>query len=498
MKKIHYNRAQLLFKLVRAKVSVAVGGRGGGKSHRITSQFLLDCMLSMPRSVGGLIIPAYTGMEKITSQIYSDWSEHGYEEGLHYVIGTRPPDYWPKGYNAPKKDYRHYVSFYNGSGFYYLSAKTAHNGSNIDFLGVEEAKLIKEEKYRETALAVRGNEQHFGHLSHHGSILVVTDMPRQGEHDWFMAWEKDHDREAINMIIALVSKLEEAKKQKKSTKKLVKYRNQLNELRKLTTFFHRFDALGNIHALGFRYFQVQQKTLTEYDFCISLLNLQPKRVQGGFYPRFSRKNHGYNCGDRSDIQPGLPLSISCDYNSAICCMVVGQHQADQFAVVDALHVQEPMFLEHLAEKFIRIYGQRPNRIVYYHFDPQALQGKNALSVRRYADTFAGLLRAAGFNVIMQYHKEIYTHNDRYKFCTELFTGSLPVQFRYNINRCQWLEKSLNNARAVDKEGRIQKDKRNETKKELDQRTTTHFSEALDILLLGEVKKKGSKNKFVSP
>lgn len=498
MKKIHYNRAQLLFKVIRAIVSVAIGGRGGGKSHRITSQFLLDCMLAMPRSVGGLLIPSYSGMEKITAQIYSDWAEHGYMEGTHYVISQRPPDYWPRAYNAPKKDFKHYVSLYNGSGFYYLSAKTPHNGSNMDFLGVEEAKLIKEEKYRETALAIRGNELEFGGNPMHGAIQIVTDMPRPEDHNWFMEWEKNYDKQAIKMILALVAKIQAIKKGEKKPSNLAKYQKQLAELRLMTTFFFRFSALDNIHALGFRYFQTQQATLSEYDFCISLLNLEPRKVQGGFYGKLSRKLHGYRTGDRSDVMPGMPLSIACDYNSAICCMVIGQYDDDEFRVVDALHVQDPLFLEALAEKFIHRYANHPNRTLYYHYDPQALQGRNALSNRRYADTMKNLLKLGNFNVIMQYHKEEYTHNDRYKFFNELLSDSYPIRFRMNLTTCTWLEKSLNNAKAIDKEGRIYKKKTDETDKNKDQRTTTHYSEALDVLLLGEIKKRMTKAKFINP
>jgi hypothetical protein len=513
-KRVHLNTIQQLAYIVFARVMVAVCGRGMGKTKYITSLWLLNNLLRMPRCGGGLLIPSYAGMSKITSKIYEGWEMMGYREwnaqtGGHYVIGKKPPEIWPIGYNAPREreGYKNYVTFYNGAGFYYLSSKSAHNGSDLDFLGVEEGKLIKGERYREIALAVRGNESVFSHLGCHGSRLVVSDMPRmdEGDEDWYLSWKQEHNQDNVDKIIAChkhlnylyqsLEKWDKPGKRKRINYEINMLTPVLEHLRKNTTCYIEADSLQNIMALGFDYFVNIAKDLDGLDLLTSVLNYPVKRVKGGFYGMFNEAKHGYtsaeigdytDCRKDSDIRKDMPIDIACDYNNAICVLLAGQRHGDDYKTLNELIVESPKFITDLAREFVKYYEAFPKKIVNYHYDATALQGRNALSNKRYYEEFVAVLRLAKWQVNMYYHSKVITHNDRYKFWNKMHRGAMSITFSYNVHNCKYLPISLGKAGTLaHRDGSIGKDKRPELNKKIDQKTTTHISEALDSLVCGQ-------------
>ncbi len=274
MHKIHYNKPQLSVFATLARITIAIFGRGTGKTEGITALWVLYNMLAMPRSVGGIIVPKYDGVEKIWAGIRKGFEKFGYIENEHYVINVQPPETWEKGFNAPSKNFKNYVSFYNGAGFYILSANSNHNGSNLDWLVVEECKLIPEDFFRETYLAVRGNEDLFGTFSHHGSLLCVTDRPRDTDEQWIYQFEKEYHKpknkltiDVINAIHLQINELvakgnEVLANTDAIAKQIATYKMQQNELRKYAVNLVEASTLENIEVLGINKILEYRKTLT--------------------------------------------------------------------------------------------------------------------------------------------------------------------------------------------------------------------------------------------
>lgn len=489
--RIHLNPAQLYNKAVDARISVNVCGRGTGKTEGITGPWLLDRLTAMPGCVGGLMIPDYKVEEKILSGVYLCFEQFGFKRGVHYNVGTTPPAHFKRGRRFPEKDFAHFVSFYNGSGFYILSARAKHNGSNLDFLAVEEGKLIPEQRFRETVLAVRGNEDVFGKLYQHKSILIVSDMPRpwEKEHDWFLQFRQKSTPNICKQILQIQAILQQDERRADAEE----LRNLVKELRKRAVSFNTASTLDNIHALGLNYIRTMIASMSKADIATSVLNLEARQGGNAFYPLWSEKKHGYRIGyhlphdDRNwltdkDYFATEPIHIAADYNQAISCLTIGQLQLGNLKIINSLYVLAPLDLKDLARKFDDYYKNSPCRIVYYHFDRTARQGRSAISAMRFHESFTQELQSLGWTVIEQMFYNQFTYQDKYRLWALLLRMG---KISFNLENCHYLNLSIQNTRCYqDESGALKKDKSGEKKPQLDQRLQTHFGEAADSLIEG--------------
>lgn len=488
---VHHNQPQIDFLLTDGAICCLIFGRGTGKTEGCTAPWLLDRLLAMPRCTGGLLIPDYANGEKILSHIWKYWDRLGFTEGEDYMIGVEPPENWPKGFNQPKKKFDRYVTFKNGSGFYILSSKTKHNGSDLDFLAVEEARLIPEIKFREIDLAVRGNTEYFGHLYQHHSRLFVTDRPRTPEEKWVEKYELMHNHELSQSIktlhveaIRLETKAERAEIDTKAIEYITRanrLRNLINELRKNNVYYAEASTFDNVHALGFKTILQFYRTLSRRDFEISVLNKKNLMTDSAFYPYFS-ETHKIEI----KLDESSELDIAFDYNHAINSMVIGQ-QVGNYYFVQAMHVKHPFNLSDLVAKFAKYYESNKVKRVNYYFNHTALQGKNAISNVTFKEQIVNQLIAKGWRVIERYSGQATSHDSRYEFFNKLFAEvdkSMP-KVRIDIHTGKFLCKSLENAKAGTRNGRTIKVKTDESNPNIDQATTTHYSEAFDDLIIGK-------------
>ena len=69
----------------------------------------------MPGSTGGIVVPTFKhGLTNTIPGLLAAWKRWGYIEGLHYVVGRKPPKSFRQSIIDPK-DYEHVITFYNGS-----------------------------------------------------------------------------------------------------------------------------------------------------------------------------------------------------------------------------------------------------------------------------------------------------------------------------------------------------------------------------------------------
>src|SRR3546814_13457654 len=98
-----------------------------------------------------------------------------------------------------------------------------------------------------------------------------------------------------------------------------------------------------------------------------------------------------------------------------------------------------------------------------------------------------VLASYGWSVIEMFIGHQPSGDDRYRFMGYLHGGgheNLPTVL-YHRHHCKYLVISLNNANQRQGRDGVVKDKRDEQKHDIDQRTTTHFPDAHDTLLMGK-------------
>lgn len=92
IKKIYFNNPQRLTQLIGANTSVIVAGRRTGKTDSIAAPFALRNMQRMTGSTGGIVVPTFKhGLTNTLPGLLAAWKRWGFINGIHYVVGHRPP-----------------------------------------------------------------------------------------------------------------------------------------------------------------------------------------------------------------------------------------------------------------------------------------------------------------------------------------------------------------------------------------------------------------------
>lgn len=521
MKKIHYNIPQLEYSLVRPQIGLMLAGRGTGKTEGPGAEFTLRNALDMPGSLGGIVSISYDKLlNMIIPALKIGWERMGFKENVHYWIRKEPPANLqiPDAYRQPDTN-QHLIKWFNGSAMLLISIDRLHiaNGASLAYLYADEVKFFPREKFKEVLLAMRGQAGLFGDLSCCESILLTTDQPRpEMPGNWVYEMEADSDTEKAGIILAiqyeisqLSQEMEESRNQKRVKelqKQIDRYLDDINELRKGLSYTVRASTLDNVDALGIRVIENMKKTLTAYEYALSVLNVKPKKSENAFYYLLSDEKHGYyapnmefmdsldidrrggrlkDCRWDGDIDMRDALDISCDYNSKINWVVIGQEKEESYDILNSMYVLKPKKIKHLVRDFDRYYAEKKkyNNMVIFHFDHTAV-GESAKDDISFKDEWVRELRACGWDVVENYIGKSATHRSKYVLWQNVLFGNEAIKpLRFNLSNNEMLLSGMRATRtASDKYGNFQKDKSGELKNTVPPELATHGGEAADGLI----------------
>lgn len=540
---IHYNPKQLLFHVVRAALSVLIWGRGTGKTYGPHSNFHARNVTDMPRGNGLLITTSYEKiLTMVLPQIVSGWEAMGYRENIHFTIGR-----WPEKAVEPEQyayvrplSAKHYITWFNGAGIYLgsMDRPSTMNGISVDWLSADEVRFFDHERFMNVLFGVRGNSHYFGHLSAHGSMLFTTDMPRSRSSAWLFDYAKDMDEELIDMIVKLQLRtyeiqaaLAEATSEQivvngkelstaHAEQLVLRYTAELNELRKDTTYYSEASTLDNIHVIGLDRIRGMKAVMNDYEFRTGVLNHRTSLAAVRFYSTFDEQlhvydaaNYGYidgleietkapvkDCRWDRDLDLNAPLEIGCDYNIQIMWATVSQ--PGDWRVMNEIYVEHPKKLSHLAEEIDRYYKPKKanNKVIILYYDHTATK-RNSVSDVTEKKELTRALTKLGWEVRPIYLHQLPTHDRRYHQFQKHFRppgSSDDIPALSIARRCTYLIGALENTGTILTSGQYKKDKRDEKNESIDQRTTTHSTEAMDCLITGKLKRRTKESDYVMP
>lgn len=517
-KRLYHNRPQRLSKAIKANTEYWIIGRGGGKTKGILAPRIIDMFHEMPRGKGVFLTPTYKGaLVNTLPPLIEGWNEEGYSEGIHYIVGKKPPKHFEKPL-VPPLSYEHSISFYNGSCMVMVSQDRSgsSNGQSVDWVIVDEAKLINKERMdTELMPAVRGNLQHFGHLSSHHSILYVTDMPTGIMGKWILDKDKDVDQQILYAIKSTYAEYRYhlAEYHKKGTpnwkkenirREIDKLKFALNALRKKAVFFFEASALDNIDILGREYFERQQRDLPDLVFRTNILNKRIIRSENGFYSDLSEKHlysdfshdrvgnlgvrlkdtHSIDCRDDHDLQDGVPIIVTSDPGARINTLVIAQPYGDELRFINAMHVKAPNKVKHLFKKFNDYYRFLIDKNVIFYYD-HTMIGKHGVG-DNYKDDWNKLLKKAGWKVSWSYIGATPDPGKRFQLWANALDEQNPDYpfIRFNKVNCEHLLISMQLAPIKEGYRGFQKDKSSERSDLVKDEDATDYSDAADTLLWG--------------
>lgn len=379
------NRAQLPGLLLDARCEVSVAGRGTGKSFAIG--YKMDHIIrTMPRSVtaitgktfGQLLTRTLPSSFKLLNQI-------GYQQGVNYVIGKRPPSYFKDSYESLNK-YDNIISFSNGSRFAMISQSESGSGrgANTDYEILDEALLIDEEQYNNEVVPTnRGNNEFFGAKSkhpvtqHHG-FAYFSSMPTTRSGRWLLKYADYYLQErgvrlfdiwnrVVSMQVDMLDVVRAYRDAKEdgsaahSAEALAEFRHRWEEINRLKGQIRPFvsndgilftvsNAFDNLDMLGMSYIINSQDKMPNIIFLIEIMNMYIDKVTDCYYHIDESKQVYYSSLDNTrlmdlvqsnnfsfsgvkldstydrDCDASKPLDICFDWGSSICVMIVAQER----------------------------------------------------------------------------------------------------------------------------------------------------------------------------
>lgn len=520
-KKVYFNKPQRLTQLIGANTTVIVAGRRTGKTDSIAAPFVLRNMQRMPGSTGGIVVPTFKhGLTNTIPGLLAAWKRWGFIEGVHYVVGKKPPKSFKQPIIDPK-DYEHVITFYNGSVAIIISQDRpgSSNSLTLSWLLVDEAKFIDYAKLKDETLPANGGiKSHFGKHSFNHSIMILSDMPQTQKGSWFLHYRDKMDVELIKTIEATVYEIWRTKERIRALNAkgepvpdhlkgyLRRLDRNLNKMRSVAVYYREYSSIENLQLLGENYIKQMKRDLTPLTFQTSILCQRIGIAKDGFYSSM-REGHKYDANDNqyldtlgydydfatldaradADVDPDAPICIGMDYNANINWIVAGQPRDRRLNVIKSFYVKFERKIPGLVEDFCTYYASHRNKTVVYYFDATALGSNYAVNDQDFHYNVVKEFERHGWRIESVYLGNPMHHDEKYLLINNAFAGKQRLMPFFNRSNNEDLILAIQSAGVSRGRNGFHKDKSGEKLAESEEDLLEHRtdgSDAFDTLYIG--------------
>ncbi|MCM1310840.1 MAG: hypothetical protein NC301_07445 [Bacteroides sp.] len=519
--KVYFNKPQRLTQLIGANTTVIVAGRRTGKTDSIAAPFMLRNMQRMPGSTGGIVVPTFKhGLTNTIPGLLAAWKRWGFIEGIHYVVGKKPPKAFAKPITPPL-EYEHVVSFYNGSIAVIISQDRpgSANSLTLSWLLIDEAKFIDYRKLKEEVLPANGGiKSWFGKHSFNHSVMILSDMPQTQKGSWFLHYREKMDKELIRTIEGTVYEIWRTKQRIReiSTKGepvpdylkgyLRRLDRNLNKMRSVAVYYREYSSIENLQLLGENYIKQMKRDLTPLTFQTSILCQRIGIAKDGFYSSM-KEAHKYDANDNAyldslgydfdsgqldaradaDVNPDAPLCIGMDYNANINWIVCGQPRERRLNVVKSFYVKFDRKIPALVDDFCRYYAAHRNKTVVFYYDATALGSNYAVNDQDFHWVIVHEFEKRGWRVESVYIGNPMRHDEKYLLINQGFAGKQRLMPFFNRSNNEDLILAIQSAGVSRGRNGFRKDKSGEKLAESEEALLEHRTDgtdAFDTLYIG--------------
>ena len=520
-KSVYFNTPQRLTQLIGANTTVIVAGRRTGKTDSIASPFVLRNMQRMPGSTGGIVVPTFKhGLTNTLPGLVAAWKRWGVINGIHYVVGRRPPKSFAKPIIEPS-DYEHVISFYNGSCAIIISQDRpgSSNSLTLSWILVDEAKFVDYERLKDETLPANGGiKSHFGHHSCNHSMMILSDMPQTQKGSWFLHYEDKMDKELIATIEGTVYEIWRTKERIRALNAkgvavppylksyLRRLDTNLNKMRSVAVYYKEYSSIENLQLLGENYIKQMKRDLTPKTFQTSILCQRIGIAKDGFYSSM-KESHKYNASDfayldslgydfnpnlldcraDADVNPHAPICIGMDYNANINWIVAGQPNGRRLNIIKSFYVKFERKIPALIEEFCRYYANHQNKTVVYYYDTTALGANYAVNEQDFHWVVCHEFERHGWQVEDVYLGNPMRHDEKYLLINQGFAGKQRLMPFFNRQNNDDLILAVQSAGVTRGRNGFRKDKGGEKLAETEEDLLQHRTDgtdAFDTLYIG--------------
>ena len=527
-KPVYFNTPQRLTQLIGANISVIVAGRRTGKTDSIAAPFVLRNMQRMAGSTGGIVVPTFKhGLTNTLPGLFAAWKRWGYINGIHYVVGRKPPKSFAKPITEPS-DFEHIITFYNGSTAVIISQDRpgSSNSLTLSWLLVDEAKFIDYNKLKDETLPANGGiKSYFGKHSYNHSIMILSDMPQTQKGSWFLHYREKMDKELIEAIEGTVYEIwktkERVRKLRAEGKEVPKYLRtylrtldkNLNKMRSVAVYYKEYSSIENLQLLGENYIKQMKRDLTPLTFQTSILCQRLGIAKDGFYSSM-KEAHKYDASDfavldeyaqafysqsslslsssldsrsDSDVDPDAPICIGMDYNANINWIVAGQPVGRKLKVIKSFYTKFERKLPALVDDFCTYYQHHRNKRVIFYYDTTALGSNYAVNDQDFRWVIIHEFERHGWEVTDVYLGNPMRHDEKYLLINQAFAGKQRLMPFFNRQNNDDLILAIQAAGVSRGRNGFHKDKAGEKLAETEEDLLEHRTDgtdAFDTLYIG--------------
>ncbi|MEX6689309.1 hypothetical protein QTN47_17500 [Danxiaibacter flavus] len=505
---VKLNRSQALIQIINAGTTYCLWPRAGGKTGGGIGPRIQRLSEVMPRSQILLVSDTYERLEtRVVPNIINFITDKlGLIEGVDFVKYQKPPDQWTKPL-IPLGRFSRVISFATGMALCLVSIKVegSANAFNAQAMICDETKYCDPKKIdTEVVPALRGAEQHFGHLPEYLSKWFFTDkyLDEAGDIKWLLNKRKLVDHEAVEVVYVLQMEIfnmqkelqqveEKSAKYYALKKKIITYEQRANAIRKELIYVSEAQPYENKDVLGDFYYRSQKRNCGRIEYNVAILNEDPGEILNVFYPTLDNA-HKYKM--LNDVDPALPLGIALDYQWRISPMAIGQfgslpgthiNTLNIVAGVHTLH-EDKGGLEATCKAFSDLFATHQNKTVYYFYDHTAIGRTGSITNKPFRQIVYDELTFLGWTVIEVYIGKASDHNIRFERFKKVLAQTGEESVMFNDLRAATLLTAMHQAGAITSGGVTKKDKSKEKNLNYPAEEQTDYTEALDMLLWGHL------------
>ncbi len=538
--KVYLSVVQILIKLADTCFLFCELGRGSGKTTHILAPRLDRVQNSMPGAVIVLAASAYRDIFDNILPGIMEYFRENYEQGIYFEIGKEPPKHFKPCYTYIA-NWKHTISFCNGCVVQFVSCDRPESmlGKNAAHLLVDEMLRIPEEKFIERIIpALRSDRSKFGQSPYFMGISGFSSTPNfETDEDWFIAYEKDMDKDLIQKIQEIaynvdlrMQELESARKSldfekiNKHEKFIERWEERLRFLRRNQTFYIRASSFSNMKILGIDYIKKQIKNIKDLDkLYTSIFAIRKLKVKDMFFGKFGKQHlfddgYNYNAIDRLSAgdkvedssvhlkyhDPTQPIYAGYDAGPFSSIVFAQRNKSKrEFRILKDMWVYHPDQQDTLARKINDFFCNQNRKEIFLHYDRAANQ-RDPLWKKYYPgykeatvnDTDAKMLQQElakfGWTVhLMSIGQRTIYYSQHYRLLNLIFSKNDGKRDNVIIDRneCEALVSSINHSPLKRFEGRIELDKTSE-RLPFDEQAynSTQIASAFMYLIWGEYHK----------
>lgn len=428
--------------LIKTKITILILGRGTGKTSDIIAQRLIDIAYDMPGAPVVWVSDTYANLQKnVLPSLMEGLERLGYREGIHYVLGKKPPvftekekenlppelrdNFW-KPYNK-LASYKHTMIWFTGLNITFgsLDRPASLAGRSYVHCFGDEVKYFPEHKIANLLKAVRGYKVKYGNSVYYRGQTFTTDMPNPGnigEYDWVLKQSNRMKKSAIMLVLRAALTMneclheyvyfkqrgdkEEAAKKYRTYQRWVDRWTMARSQKDASTFFFVGSSYINADILTEEWFTDQMESDLG-DTETAVLSLKPSLNSGErFYANISEA-HFYedgldpvwserfgitenpDCRELKYLNRNKPIDMGMDFGNMMS-MTLGQLRTpSEYRVLKFMYTLSPQWIRDLANNFIE------------YFKPQKVK-----KINLYYDRAGNNLKEAGQDLATQLKKAI--------------------------------------------------------------------------------------------